>query len=100
MSQAEFDKAAEDVKNLTKKPSDDQLLKIYGLFKRKLTKTILLKYLLISVEGTVGDVNTSRPGMLDLKGKAKWDAWEQNKGKSKEHAQQEYVALVRKLQSS
>jgi diazepam-binding inhibitor (GABA receptor modulating acyl-CoA-binding protein) len=34
MSQAEFDKAAEEVKNLTKKPSDDVLLKLYGLFKR------------------------------------------------------------------
>jgi diazepam-binding inhibitor (GABA receptor modulating acyl-CoA-binding protein) len=44
MSQADFDKAAEDVKNLSKKPSDDQLLQLYGLYKRKLTKTILLKY--------------------------------------------------------
>ena len=35
MSQAEFDKAAEEVKNLSKKPSDDQLLKLYGLFKRE-----------------------------------------------------------------
>jgi len=78
-----YGKVAEDVKNLSKKPSDDQLLKIYGLYK----------------QGTVGDVNTSRPGMLDLKGKAKWDAWEQNKGKSKQAAQQEYVALVRQLQS-
>jgi diazepam-binding inhibitor (GABA receptor modulating acyl-CoA-binding protein) len=34
MSQAEFDKAAADVKNLSKKPSDDELLKLYGLFKR------------------------------------------------------------------
>ena len=35
MSQAEFDKAAEEVKNLKKKPADDELLKLYGLFKRK-----------------------------------------------------------------
>jgi len=35
MSQAAFDKAAEEVRSLTKKPSDDQLLKLYGLFKRK-----------------------------------------------------------------
>lgn len=34
MSQAEFDKAAEEVKNLKQKPSDDELLKLYGLFKR------------------------------------------------------------------
>ena len=38
MSQAEFDKAAEEVKNLSKKPSDDELLKLYGLFKRKFTE--------------------------------------------------------------
>lgn len=40
MSQAEFDKAAEEVKNLSKKPSDDDLLKLYGLFKRKYFKTL------------------------------------------------------------
>jgi diazepam-binding inhibitor (GABA receptor modulating acyl-CoA-binding protein) len=34
MSQAEFDKAAEEVKKLSKKPTDDELLKLYGLFKR------------------------------------------------------------------
>ena len=38
MSQAEFDKAAEEVKNLTKKPADDELLKLYGLFKRSFEK--------------------------------------------------------------
>lgn len=40
MSQAEFDKAAADVKSLTKKPSDDELLKLYGLFKRKWKKKL------------------------------------------------------------
>ena len=24
---------------------------------------------------TVGDCNTDKPGMLDVKGKAKWEAW-------------------------
>jgi acyl-CoA-binding protein len=43
MSQAEFDKAAEEVKNLSKKPADDQLLKLYGLFKRKFQKTFKKK---------------------------------------------------------
>ena len=45
---------------------DDKKLAIYGLFK----------------QATVGDVNTSRPGMLDFKGKAKWDAWDAKKGMS------------------
>ena len=51
--------------------ADDELLQLYSLFK----------------QGNVGDVNTSRPGMLDFKGKAKWDAWDKLKGKSKEDAQ-------------
>jgi acyl-CoA-binding protein len=42
MSQAEFDQAAADAKNLTKKPSDDDLLKLYGLFKRKSVENSLL----------------------------------------------------------
>lgn len=37
--------------------------------------------------------------MLDLKGKAKWDAWEKNKGKTQETARQEYVDFVRQLQA-
>ena len=35
-----------------------------------------------------------RPGMLDLKGKAKWDAWNAQKGKSKETAMEEYIMKV------
>ncbi|CAF3219680.1 unnamed protein product [Rotaria socialis] len=79
MSQAAFDKAAEEVKNLSKKPSDDQLLKLY--------------------EATVGDNTTAKPGMFDLKGKYKWEAWESNKGKAKEAAQSEYVAFVEELKA-
>ncbi|CAF3648910.1 unnamed protein product [Rotaria sp. Silwood1] len=83
MSQAEFDKAAEDVKVLNKKLSNDDLLKLYGLYK----------------QATIGDNNTNKPSMIDLKGKAKWEAWDKNKGKAKEVAQQEYVALVREFQT-
>ena len=62
--QAAFIKAANDVKALTSKPSDADLLTLYGLFKQSI----------------VGDNTTARPGMLDFKGKAKWDAWDKNKG--------------------
>jgi len=78
---AEFLKAADDVKNLTTSPNDTELLELYGLFKQV----------------TVGDVNTARPGMLDFKGKAKWDAWERKKGVSKEDAEKAYIELVQKL---
>ncbi|XP_078538519.1 acyl-CoA-binding protein [Lissotriton helveticus] len=83
MSQAEFDKAAEDVKNLKTKPSDEDMLMVYALYK----------------QAGVGDINTDRPGMLDFKGKAKWDAWEKQKGKSKEDAMKEYIALVEQLKT-
>lgn len=106
MSQAEFDKAAEDVKKLSKEPSDDDKLKLYGLFKRKIffriSKVIFMNdvfsFLFLSSEVTVGENTTSKPGMFDMKGKYKWEAWEANKGKSKEAARQEYIDLVKKLQ--
>ncbi|KAL7029029.1 hypothetical protein ACKWTF_006069 [Chironomus riparius] len=60
----DFDTAAEKVKNLKSKPSDQDLLELYGLFK----------------QATVGDNNTEKPGMLDFKGKAKWEAWNGRKG--------------------
>lgn len=62
--QEQFDKAVEDVKNLKETPSDDRLLELYALYK----------------QATVGDVNTTRPGILDFKGKAKWDSWSHKKG--------------------
>uniref|UniRef100_A0A3B4WC97 Acyl-CoA-binding protein n=1 Tax=Seriola lalandi dorsalis TaxID=1841481 RepID=A0A3B4WC97_SERLL len=61
--QAKFDAAAADVKQLKAKPADEEMLQVYSLFK----------------QATVGDVNTARPGMFDFTGKAKWDAWEQQK---------------------
>merc|ERR1711994_796953 len=75
---AEFTKAAEDVKGLPTSPDNNELLTLYGLYK----------------QATVGDVNTDRPGMFDMKGKAKWDAWEGRKGMSKDDAEKEYIAFV------
>ncbi|KAM9302466.1 acyl-CoA-binding protein [Gastrophryne carolinensis] len=81
MSQAEFDKAAEEVKKLSKPPTDQEMLLIYALYK----------------QATVGNINTARPGMLDLKGKAKWDAWKEKEGLSQEEARTQYIALVEEL---
>lgn len=77
----DFDKAVIDVKNLKETPADGDLLELYALFK----------------QGTVGDINTVRPGMLDFKGKAKWDAWNHKKGTEKEKAKQDYVNKVQEL---
>ena len=73
-----FEKAAEDVKKHVKELADDGKLKLYGLYK----------------QATIGDCNTEKPGMLDFKGKAKWEAWNKVKGKDKEVAKHEYVEYV------
>ncbi|XP_037044923.1 acyl-CoA-binding protein homolog [Bradysia coprophila] len=76
-----FNKAADQVKTLTKRPTDDELLKVYALFK----------------QGSIGDNNTSKPGLLDLKGKAKWNAWNDLSGTSQDKAKQDYIDLVNEL---
>ena len=84
MSSAAFNTAAEEVKKLAKQPTNEEMLQVYALFK----------------QATVGDCNTTRPGMLDMKGKAKWDAWDAKKGVAKDAAEAEYIDLVEKLKSS
>eukprot|EP00775_Hariotina_reticulata_P011118 gene11118-11272_t len=39
----------------------------------------------------------AKPGLLDLKGRKKWDAWNSKKGMSKEDAMKAYVELADKL---
>nr|XP_032662302.1 acyl-CoA-binding domain-containing protein 7 [Chelonoidis abingdonii] len=79
--QADFDSAAEDVKKLKTRPSDDELKELYGLYK----------------QSTVGDIDTECPGMLDLKAKAKWEAWNIKKGLSKEDAMTAYISKAREM---
>merc|ERR1712021_6729 len=81
MPTAEFTTAAENVKTLAKSPSNDEKLALYALYKQT----------------TVGDCNTDKPGMLDVKGKAKWEAWNGKKGISSGDADAAYVKLVGEL---
>lgn len=81
-----FDNAAKAIKDSGKEPgiqkiTNDEKLALYGLFK----------------QGTVGDVNTAQPSALQLEANAKWGAWNKNKGKGKEQAQNEYIELVKTL---
>lgn len=105
-----FNEAAERVRTLTKRPTDQELLDLYALFK----------------QGTFGDNNTSKlsfflnifltkffnwndkfpfhidstigkPGMFDLKGKAKWNAWNEKKGMSQDESKEKYIAYVDQL---
>lgn len=76
-----FSKAAEEVKELRAPASDADLLELYSLYK----------------QATVGDCNTTRPGMLDIRGKAKWDAWDKRKGMSQDAAKEQYIQKVEEL---
>ena len=77
----EFTKAAEKVKSLTERPSNEELLDLYGYYK----------------QAVVGDVNTERPGIFYMKDRAKWDNWSSRKGLSKEEAEKRYIELVDQL---
>jgi len=78
---ATFDAAVAASKSLSDKPDNMTLLKIYALYK----------------QASAGDVDGKRPGFTDMIGRAKWDAWNEAKGKSSEDAMQEYVDLIESL---
>jgi len=79
-----FQTAQDDSKKLTRRPDNDNLLKIYAFFK----------------QGANGDVKGKRPGFTDLVGRAKYDAWAKLKGMPKEEAMQQYVDLVESLKNA
>ena len=78
---AQFAQAQKDVKSLTKRPSNEDLLALYSLFK----------------QGSEGDATGSRPGMLDMVGRAKFDAWAKLKGTAQDVAMKQYIAKVKAL---
>lgn len=76
-----FQDAANRVKQLSARPSNEELLQLYALYK----------------QATSGDVSGSRPGMLQFEARAKFDAWAGKKGTGKDAAMTQYVALVDRL---
>jgi diazepam-binding inhibitor (GABA receptor modulating acyl-CoA-binding protein) len=80
-TQEQFEAAVTKSKTLTTRPSNDDLLTLYALYK----------------QATDGDVSGDRPGGFDFKAIAKYDAWAAQKGKSKDEAREAYVNLVDKL---
>ena len=78
----EFEAAAARVQRLPKTPSNDDLLELYALFK----------------QATAGDVSGKRPGVFDVRGRAKFDAWEKRRGMSAERAREAYVGVVARLE--
>jgi diazepam-binding inhibitor (GABA receptor modulator, acyl-CoA-binding protein) len=78
---AQFEQAVAESKQLPEKPDNMTLLKIYALYK----------------QASSGDVEGKRPGFTDMVGRAKYDAWAEQKGKSADEAMQEYVDLIESL---
>lgn len=76
-----FEQAQADVHTLSRKPGNDDLLVLYANFK----------------QAKDGDVSGARPGMLNVAGRAKYDAWAKLKGTSRADAEAGYVAKVRAL---
>jgi acyl-CoA-binding protein len=79
--QADFEQAVADSKNLSERPDNMTLLKMYALYK----------------QGSLGDAQGERPGMTDFIARAKWDAWNELKGQSQDDAMQKYLDLFNEL---
>ncbi|MFZ9981979.1 MAG: acyl-CoA-binding protein [Cyclobacteriaceae bacterium] len=79
----EFNEAVNKVQQLTIRPANEDLLKLYGLFK----------------QATEGDVKDAQPGGFDFKAMAKYVSWSSLKGKSAEDAMKDYIELVKSLVS-
>ena len=79
---AQFEAAAGAAKSLPSRPSNEDMLTLYALYK----------------QGSSGDVQGDRPGFMDFVGGAKYDAWEKLKGMSADEAMQKYIDKVTSLQ--
>ena len=77
-----FQAAVAATQSLTQRPDNATLLQLYGLYK----------------QATAGDNTTTKPGLTDLVGRAKWDAWNAMKGTSADDAMQNYIELVDTLE--
>lgn len=78
---AAFEASVAQSKNLSERPDNPTLLKIYALYK----------------QATVGDNSEKKPSFSDVVGRAKWDAWEKLKGTSGDAARQQYIDLIESL---
>ena len=76
-----FEAAQTRAKSLSKKPSNEDLLALYSLYK----------------QATDGDVQGERPSGFDFVAGAKYAAWEKRRGMSSDEAMQGYIDLVDQL---
>ena len=80
----DFNKAVEDVQKLPSKPSNDDLLILYSLFK----------------QATIGPARDKRPSALNIIARKKFDQWKALGSMEKNLAMKEYVAKVKELEQS
>ena len=78
---AAFDQAMLDSKNLSERPDNATLLKLYALYK----------------QGSAGDNLEKKPGFSDMVARAKWDAWSRLKGTQQDAAMQQYIDQIKEL---
>jgi len=78
---AAFEAAVAHSKNLSERPDNGTLLRIYALFK----------------QATQGDNDEKKPSFSDMVGRAKWDAWEKLKGTESDAAREQYIELIDSL---
>lgn len=76
-----FETAVANSKNLSERPDNMTLLKLYALYK----------------QGSVGDNGEKKPGFGDMVGRAKWDAWNTLKGTPQLDAMQQYIDQIESL---
>ena len=76
-----FEAAVANSKNLSERPDNATLLKIYALYK----------------QATAGDNTEKKPSFSDMVGRAKWDAWNNLKGTEADAAKQQYIDLITSL---
>ena len=77
----EFEAAVARVNSLAAAPAAAVLLRLYGLYK----------------QATAGDATGKRPGMLDVRARAKWDAWAALGGMTRDDAMRGYIAAAGEL---
>lgn len=78
---ARFSQAQADVKALPERPGNLTLLRLYALYK----------------QASEGDAGGDKPGITDIVGKYKYDAWSALGGTPQEAAKQQYAELVDSL---
>ncbi|MGB4361973.1 MAG: acyl-CoA-binding protein [Rhodoferax sp.] len=79
--QTQFEAAVANSKNLSERPDNMTLLKLYALYK----------------QASAGDNTEKKPGFTDMVGRAKWDAWNALKGTPSADAMQQYIDLIKSL---